>query len=79
MLFHLKLYSLETFNLRPIASEVKTQSLPWLRVRCSECDGTKIIAGTAKVLMFCWVHLCLVREGFIEEVNFFVAFDCLED
>lgn len=79
MLFNLKLYSLKTFNLRPTASHVKTKSLPWLRARCSECDGTKIIADTAKVLMFCWVYLCLVWEDFLEEVSFFVAFDCLED
>ena len=79
MLFNLKLYSLETFSLRPTASQVKTKSLPWLRVRCSECDETKIIADIAKVLMFCWVHLCLVWEGFLEGVSFFVAFDCLED
>ena len=49
MLFSLKLYSLEILNLRSATNQIKTKSLPWLRMRCLEYDETNTIADVVSV------------------------------
>ena len=49
MLFSLKLYSLDIFSLRSTTNQIKTISLPWLRMRCLEYVETNIIADVVSV------------------------------